>query len=108
MVIIVSSRTFQGVIEMAIANKTTTFEIVGKNEEIVFYGEKQYFHKVSPSIHYNNINYKGKFNPIKWFELLSFIKNLELQPLTIEFLEYTSNAINEEPELILSQFIKRF
>lgn len=108
MVIIVSSRTFQGVIEIAIANKTTTFEIVGKNKEIVFYGEKQYSHIVTPSLHYNNINYKGNFNPIKWFELLSFIKNLELQPITIEFIEYTNNSINKEPELILSQFIKRF
>lgn len=110
MKIIVSSRTFQGVIEMAIAKKITNFEIIGKNQEIIFYveGEKEYSHRITPTLADNNKNYGGKFNPVKWFKLMSFIKDLELQPIVIEFIEYTNNSINEEPELILSEFIKRF
>jgi hypothetical protein len=108
MKIIVSSRTFQGVIEMAIENNSTTFEIIGGNQKIIFFGEKEYSHNIMPTLVDNNTNYCGKFNPVKWFKLMSFIKDLELQPIVIEFIEYTNNSINEEPELILSQFIKRF
>ncbi len=108
MKIIVSTISFAKDIRNAIDNKTTDFEIIGEKSEIVFSGKRTFYGMATPIVGHRKHNYKGKFDLVKWYQILCFIKQLEEQPIVIEFNEYMHTEIHDEPEIELCQFIKRF
>lgn len=108
MKIIVSTISFAKDIRNALDNKTTYFEIIGDKNEIVFSKKKTFYGMTAQIVGHSKHNYKGKFDLVKWYKILCFIKQLDEQPIVIEFTEYMHTEIHEKPEIELCQFIKRF
>lgn len=110
MKIIVSTKKLAVTIKQAIDLNVTEFEVSGKFEVIRFKS------KGIPSLdlyggttrEFGGGFYKGVFNIKQWTKILSFILQLEEQPVVIEFTHYMHTDIHENPEIEFSQFVKRF
>lgn len=94
---------------MALSNNCNSFEIIGAKNEIRFFGKNGVSCAyVSPIVEDNNKNYSGYFDVIKWYQMMEFLDQLEEQPIVIEFEEFSTKGVHENPQIELSQFVKRF
>jgi len=107
MKIIMSSLTLQKEIRLALSNKCYQFDVIGEKQEIIFTGDRTSYAGFATTKEHKSDNYKAKFNSIQWFKILTFVKQLEEQPICIEFENY-GDEIHEDSKIELSQFIKRF
>ena len=78
------------------------------------YGEELDKGVISITININPIGqrwnggvYDGNFDKQKWEKLLVFLLLLEEQPIVFEFTDYDTK-FHDDPQIKLSQFIKRF
>lgn len=108
MKIIVSTESFARQIRKALDEKTQYFEISGAASEIIFSGKSKFCSFATPIVGHETHSYKGRFDLVKWYQILCFLKQLEEQPIVIEFTEYMHTDTHEEPEMRLEQFVKRF
>lgn len=107
MKIVVSSKVFRRQAFKAVKNNTKNFIIDGSTNSIAFNGiESGTFHAIV--VEYNNRAYRAKFNRNKWKKIMHFLDSIEEQPVTISFTENTRGGVNENPEIEISQFVKRF
>jgi len=111
MKIIMSSLTLQKEIRLALLNKCYQFDVINENDrsEIVFTGERTSYAGFATTKEYDNTIYKSKFNPIQWFKILTFIKQLEEQPICIEFTNYSRHGeLHEFAEIEIRNIVIRF
>jgi hypothetical protein len=103
---IVSTTGFRHHCRRAIDNKTTLFRI---SEHMICFEGKE---TIEVNIHTDNSflseQYVGRFNPVTWYMMMQFLKQLEEQPMTIEVAWYAHTKVHEEPEFDLQGFSKRF
>lgn len=108
MKIIVSTKAFSNSIRQALSIRSYEFELIAEKSEIVFTGNRTIYGSIATTQEYKNYKYKGIFYPVQWFKILTFLKQLEEQPIVIEFDYYSDSEIHENPQIDLSQFVKRF
>lgn len=104
MKIIISQSMLTRIAQYQINNNAKKFIVT--QDKITFHGKiiKEYY--VHTDI--KDGQWNGVFNPIQWYKLMQFVKELTEQPLVVELKWYAHTNIHEKPEFTLSQFVKSF
>lgn len=103
MKIIVSTAWFPKAIEKALHQNLENFVIDGENSTIEFYKHSRYFREnITITTDSKKEVFRAKINLIQWYKMSEFIKQLEEQPIVIEF------DNEEETRIRLIQFVKSF
>lgn len=104
MKVILSTKVLASTIKKAIALRCETFEYNPETKDLVFNDDPQ----VYIDIHIIDKEGIGReqftFDTIQMFKFLTFVKELEEQPICVEFDQYEDDKLSIQ----LSQFVKRF
>lgn len=101
---VLSTKELARVIKKAIGLRCESFEYNPETKELVFNKENDLYldvHHLQKEIYEHE---KFTFDTIQMFKVLNFLKELEEQPIVVEFDQYEDDKISIE----LSQFVKSF
>lgn len=104
MKIIVSTESFPKIIKKAIDNESESFDVIGKEGKIIFYGIKKIETYIHPIVGDVECNYSNRFNTRQWYRVCEFLKLLQEQPIVIEFDNYN----DDHADIKLTQFEASF